>query len=196
VVENRLGLNSYDAPLGKNLVIWHVIEDSATRHAHPFPSDANCRIPVRFIKALSVVDTSQDLVWVDGTPAQIRVTLKSAIGESTSVEVAKTACVPAPITTTCAGKQCGPAVDNCGNAVTCPNTCSNPAACGVGVPPNQCGCISNGNPCPFNQCSGTRTDNCGNVFSCNASCGLDGVCPGSGGQCRFGFCECREGPPL
>jgi len=200
VIENRLGADAkatYDQPLGNNVVLWHVIEDSATRHTYPFFDDRNCRIPVRFLKALNAGGASHDFVWADGTPAQIRLTLNAAPGTTTSVQLDKTPCTPAPVETTCAGKQCGPAVDNCGKTITCPNTCSNPAACGFGgVGPNSCGCISNGDPCDFNQCSGTAVDNCGTVFQCHASCGLEGACPGSGGQCRLGRCQCRQGPPL
>jgi hypothetical protein len=151
---------------------------------------------VRFLEALNARGATHDFVWADGTPAQIRLTLNAVPSTTSSIQLEKTACVPAPVATTCAGKACGPAVDNCGNDVSCPNTCSNPNACGFGVGPNACGCISNGNPCAFNRCSGTAVDNCGTLFTCNASCGLDGVCPESGGQCRLGFCQCRQGPPL
>lgn len=203
IVENRLGSDgtpTYDSVLGNNVVLWHVIEDLATRAAYPFQLDPNdeklvrCRIPVRFLRSLASNGASHDFAWADGSSAHLRLTVKSAVGASTAIELSKPPCVPQPQATTCAGKQCGPAVDNCGNTITCPNTCPNPAACGHNVGANSCGCISNGNPCGAFQCNGTKVDNCGNVFTCNADCGLQGVCPSSGGVCRSSQCVCREGP--
>lgn len=93
VVEARLGSDgtpTYDQPLGNNVVVWHVIEDAATRAAFPFPApNPGCRIPVRFLRALSAVNTSHDLVWADGTPAAMRVTLRSNVAATTSVEFTK-----------------------------------------------------------------------------------------------------------
>jgi M6 family metalloprotease-like protein len=93
VVENRLGSDAtatYDAPLGNNVVLWHVIEDAATRNAYPTPAtNPGCRIPVRFLRALSSPGASYDLAWADGTPAKVRVTLRSPVGATTDVEFAK-----------------------------------------------------------------------------------------------------------
>jgi len=95
VVENRYGGTAgvdatYDRPLGNNVVVWHVIEDEATRTAFPFPApNAGCRIPVRLLKTLNAVGASYDLTWADGTPAKIRVTVASAPAAATSVELAK-----------------------------------------------------------------------------------------------------------
>ncbi len=95
VVENRYGGTTgvdatYDRPLGNNVVVWHVIEDAATRNNFPFPApNPGCRIPVRFLKALSTVGATHDLTWADGTPAKIRLTLGSVPGATTSVEFAK-----------------------------------------------------------------------------------------------------------
>lgn len=93
VIEARLGSDgtpTYDQPLGNNLVVWHVIEDAATRAAFPFPApDPGCRIPVRFMRSMSAVGSTYDLVWADGTPASIRVALRSAVGATTSVEIVK-----------------------------------------------------------------------------------------------------------
>lgn len=93
VIEARLGSDgtpTYDQPLGNNLVVWHVIEDAATRNAFPFPApDPGCRIPVRFMRAMSAVGSTYDLVWADGTPASIRVALRSSVGATTSVEIVK-----------------------------------------------------------------------------------------------------------
>lgn len=58
-------------------------------------------------------------------------------------------CVSEPVETTCAGVACGETVDNCGVAVTCPDTCVVPNACGVGgVDPNACGCTGAPNLTP------------------------------------------------
>lgn len=103
-------------------------------------------------------------------------------------------CSPEPLATTCAGKACGPATNNCGQPVTCPDTCVAPSTCGGAAGPNSCTCISSGNPCG-NRCGGTATDNCGNVFTCHADCGIDGQCPVAGGTCVANFCSCRKGPP-
>jgi M6 family metalloprotease-like protein len=94
VVENRFGgsgmTSNYDAPLGNSVVLWHVIEDEATRNAFPFPApNPICRIPVRFLEALRNNGASRDLVWADGTPAKIRVTLQSAPNATTNVEFVK-----------------------------------------------------------------------------------------------------------
>jgi formylglycine-generating enzyme required for sulfatase activity len=47
-------------------------------------------------------------------------------------------CVAEPLATTCAGKACGPAVDQCGNAVVCPNTCAGAVCGGNAATPNAC----------------------------------------------------------
>ncbi len=50
-------------------------------------------------------------------------------------------CVVEPEATTCAGKECGKVVNNCGQPVTCPGMCAAPKVCGgCGVGPNRCGC--------------------------------------------------------
>lgn len=94
VVENRFGSDgvdtTYDQPLGNNVVVWHVIEDAATRNTYPFPATVpGCRIPIRLLKTMSAVGASYDLAWADGTPAKIRVTVASAPGATTNVEIAK-----------------------------------------------------------------------------------------------------------
>jgi M6 family metalloprotease-like protein len=94
VVENRFGGSgasaTYDAPLGNNVVLWHVIEDAATRNAYPFPApNPGCRIPIRFLTMLTTVGASHDLAWADGTPAKVRVRLQSAPDLTSSVEIAK-----------------------------------------------------------------------------------------------------------
>jgi hypothetical protein len=93
VLENRLGSDgtpTYDASLGNRVAVWHVIEDAATRNAFSFPApNPGCRIPVRFLTSIASIDSPYDLVWADGTPAKIRVTLKSAVAATTNVEIAK-----------------------------------------------------------------------------------------------------------
>jgi len=95
VIENRFGgagpTANYDQSLGNSVVLWHVIEDQATRLAWPFPVPPTtiCRIPIRLLASLKNVGDSLDLVWADGTPAKMRVTVQSAPDATTSVELAK-----------------------------------------------------------------------------------------------------------
>jgi hypothetical protein len=91
-------------------------------------------------------------------------------------------CVDEPPATTCAGKQCGTAVNNCGLTVVCPNTCVAPTICGgVGAGPNDCGC----NPqsltttCLGKQC-GPATNNCGQAVTCPDTCVWPQTCGGGG----------------
>jgi M6 family metalloprotease-like protein len=91
VIENRFGGGStYDSSLGNSVVVWHVIEDAATRNTYPTPAtNTGCRIPIRFIRSMNTNNTSHDLLWADGTSAKVRLTLRSAPGATTSVEFAK-----------------------------------------------------------------------------------------------------------
>lgn len=97
-------------------------------------------------------------------------------------------CVP-DNTAACAGKQCGPAVNNCGQAVQCPDTCSTLGtqyACGAnGAGPNQCGCtpLTKFQACGYQEC-GSVPNGCGANVNC-------GNCPG-GQYCRCEF-QCMSG---
>src|SRR5262249_20426521 len=86
-------------------------------------------------------------------------------------------CIDDPVTTTCAGKQCGLVTNNCGKAVTCPNTCAAPATCGGGgAGPNSCGCTPDpiATTCAGKQ-SGPATNNCGQAVACPDTC-APGTC--------------------
>ena len=49
-------------------------------------------------------------------------------------------CIPESVEETCNGIACGAAVNNCGAAVACPDTCAPPFACEAGgVAKNTCG---------------------------------------------------------
>ncbi|AKT41842.1 lectin-like protein [Chondromyces crocatus] len=55
-------------------------------------------------------------------------------------------CFAEPESTTCAGVACGEVVNNCGEPVLCPSTCTPPFACNAGgVAPNTCGCTGGTN---------------------------------------------------
>lgn len=78
------------------------------------------------------------------------------------------ACVPDD-TEACKGKACGPSVNNCGQEVTCPDTCTTPETCGGGgADENHCGCT------PTNACAGIAcgsvTNNCGDTVACTDTC--------------------------
>ncbi|AUX38730.1 uncharacterized protein SOCE26_001080 [Sorangium cellulosum] len=98
VVEYRNGGDVYfmqNHDFGFNeIVVWHMIEDRATAVAYP-PVDPSCeggRPPVRLLGALDRPGDSLELAWADGTPAHLRVTLKSTptIAADVEVEIAKT----------------------------------------------------------------------------------------------------------
>ncbi len=52
-------------------------------------------------------------------------------------------CTDNPSATTCSAGHCGPTVDNCGNTIQCPQTCSGTGqTCGGGGTSGMCGCTS------------------------------------------------------
>jgi len=64
-------------------------------------------------------------------------------------------CTPEPLETTCADVVCGDTTDNCGDPVTCPDSCQVPFACEAGgVEANTCGCTGAPNltPDPPEEC--------------------------------------------
>jgi hypothetical protein len=88
--------------------------------------------------------------------------------------------VPQPLNTTCSGKACGPATDNCGQTVTCPDRCHAPDTCGGGgVGKNKCGCTSDP-ACSGKNCGGYY-DNCGRYQYCG-DCAWPEFCGGGGGD--------------
>ena len=90
-----------------------------------------------------------------------------------------------PPATTCAGLACGPATDNCGNGITCPNTCVAPETCGGGgAGQNGCGCTPEpiGTTCLGATC-GSAQNNCGAMVDC-------GMCPANAPSCSNGTCIC------
>ncbi|MFO0673523.1 MAG: hypothetical protein U0235_28555 [Polyangiaceae bacterium] len=88
-------------------------------------------------------------------------------------------CVADPVKTTCAGKSCGKATNNCGQQIDCPNKCQAPDVCGGGTADaNHCGCTA------FDACGGRNCDyaqnNCGQWQYCG-SCSYPELC--GGGTC-------------
>lgn len=81
----------------------------------------------------------------------------------------KCACLPDDVEA-CRGKACGPSINNCGQSVTCPDTCVAPESCGGGTATaNECGCSPN-NACSGKQC-GSVNDVCGATVNCMNTCG-------------------------
>lgn len=69
-------------------------------------------------------------------------------------------CPAEPLATTCAGRACGPATNNCGTDVICPDTCAEGLVCGSGGA-NTCGpasCVGTG--AGVASCSGTDGGTC------------------------------------
>ena len=76
-------------------------------------------------------------------------------------------CTPDPVTA-CKDQECGPTVDNCGNPITCPDTCGPLAPCGG----TKCGCIPDppAVTCAGKDC-GTTVGNCNQIVTCtNKAC--------------------------
>jgi hypothetical protein len=99
-------------------------------------------------------------------------------------------CTPEPASTTCAGKDCGTAVNNCGQNVTCgPETCSGTGeTCGGGGVPNVCGCTDDGTACAGKDC-GDTVNNCGQTVNCGTCTGTGQTCGGGGIP---GVCGCTD----
>lgn len=77
------------------------------------------------------------------------------------------ACIPDDVEA-CEGLACGDSVNNCGDAIECPDTCVAPLECDpVGLTPNNCDCIGD-NPCQVD--CGTKLDNCGEEWQCENYC--------------------------
>lgn len=88
-------------------------------------------------------------------------------------------CVPDQVKTTCAGKSCGKATNNCGQVIDCPDRCQAPDVCGGGsADKNHCGCTAT------DACGGQNCDyaqnNCGQWQYCG-SCSYPELC--GGGSC-------------
>lgn len=102
-------------------------------------------------------------------------------------------CVPDNVTA-CAGKQCGTAVNNCGQTIPCDDTChllGQNYACGAnGAGPNACGCTPTAKSiaCAGQTCGSAPTDcggnyNCGNCFAPKFYCAC-GTCILAGESCQ------------
>jgi hypothetical protein len=85
-------------------------------------------------------------------------------------------CGPDPVPTTCAGKDCGNIVNNCGQSVSCGPACTAPDTCIS----NKCQCQDDGQACGGKAC-GSATNNCGQSVSCGTCGGATTVCLGN--QC-------------
>ncbi len=81
-------------------------------------------------------------------------------GDATPPPKPDAACTPQALSVTCASKSCGPAVDDCGNPVVCPDTCKDGAVCGSGGV-NVCGpasCVGPGDGVA--NCGASGTGSC------------------------------------
>ena len=109
-------------------------------------------------------------------------------------------CTANAVTTTCAGKACGPVVNNCGAIIQCPDTCAGGTTCGGGTSgnPNQGGvssCVDNGAACLGKNC-GSAVNNCGQTVSCGVCGGVQNTCAAGiradGTSAGAGQCGCVE----
>ncbi len=104
-------------------------------------------------------------------------------------------CVAEPLATTCGTKACGTTTNNCGDAVTCPDTCQAPQVCGGGgAGANGCGCTAdNAAPCVGVACGPAPvSNNCGESITCPSTCVAPKTC-GGGGAGQNG-CGCTPIP--
>jgi len=110
-----------------------------------------------------------------GSPASEAEGIAGSQDECTGSKETKCQCVPDNVKA-CKGKACGPAVNNCGDSLQCPDTCTAPDTCGgAGVGPNACGCTST-DPCSGKAC-GSATNECNQVIACTNTCsGSTPVC--------------------
>ncbi|MGH7270790.1 MAG: hypothetical protein ACREJ3_10205, partial [Polyangiaceae bacterium] len=85
-------------------------------------------------------------------------------------------CVPDPVSTTCNGKSCGTATNNCGQAVSCGSggtvDCASSSEVCLGAtcctPDNVTACAG--------KCNTTVMNNCNQMVACSATCPSAGVC--------------------
>jgi len=95
LLENRWGAGDlYDQGLfpQNSVAVWLLIEDPALAQQHPPPGGAACHWKpksTRRLANLQTVGASADLRWADGSSAGVRITLKGAVGDMTSVEIAR-----------------------------------------------------------------------------------------------------------
>jgi hypothetical protein len=81
-------------------------------------------------------------------------------------------------TAACAGKQCGAAVNNCGQTVQSPNTCGANTCVG-----NSCSaCIPNNSAACAGKACGSAVNNCGQTVQCPNTCGAN-ACVGNSCLC-------------
>lgn len=91
----------------------------------------------------------------------------------------KCQCQPESVAVTCASKVCGPATNNCGQIIQCPDTCAShfgaSYTCGGGAAgPNGCGCTPNDAVvCQGVEC-GPAINNCGQPIQCPDTCAAKG----------------------
>ena len=80
----------------------------------------------------------------------------------------------------CSSKECGPATNNCGTTVTCPNTCSGVTTCGGGgAGVNGCGCTANNTAACVGKECGPAINNCGTTITCPNTCSAGNKCEGN-----------------
>ncbi|HEX2660686.1 MAG TPA: hypothetical protein VHU40_20540, partial [Polyangia bacterium] len=107
-------------------------------------------------------------------------------------------CVGSPITqcqcvpdnaAACVGKACGPATNNCGATIMCPNTCTGASTCGGGsAGANGCGCTANDTAACMGKACGPATNNCGTTIMCPSTCTGANTC--GGGSAGANGCGC------
>ncbi len=99
-------------------------------------------------------------------------------------------CMPEAVTTTCAGKQCGAATNNCNLTVNCGVSNTTECASGDYCKPDETCCTPDNSACN-GRCQTSITNNCGQPIQCPKTCANSGVCnstvccnpTGCGGNC-------------
>lgn len=77
------------------VIVWHIIEDWSLASAFPPPNGAACgpdRNSVRVLRRMTAANDSIDLAWADGTPARMRVALRTtpmSTAESVTLDLIK-----------------------------------------------------------------------------------------------------------
>ena len=88
-------------------------------------------------------------------------------------------CIPVPMSTACAGKNCGTATDGCGGVYAC-GSCTGYDSCGGGGTTGMCGCtpVTAATACVGKNC-GSVSNGCGGTVSCG-TCSSPSTCGGGG----------------
>jgi len=93
IVENRVGGSSFDAPLGRAVLVWHIIEDhnlARTYASQSFPFGWGRYAIRQFAIPPLQVDSGSGgawLRWADGTDSRFRVRVTGTSGNYASIDV-------------------------------------------------------------------------------------------------------------